>query len=185
MNWSPDIYAKAWYFSTLAHQSQTYGGRTEGVNISYLNHIGSVAMEVLNAVGLTSDELDADLAIQCALLHDIIEDTNFTYTDIETEFGQQVADGVLALTKDESISSKTEKMMNSLHRIKQQPYEIWMVKMADRLCNLYHPPYYWDNNKISAYQEEAIVIYENLKEADEALAARLWTKILAYRKFIQ
>ena len=60
-----------------------------------------------------------------------------------------------------------------------------MVKMADRICNLYHPPYYWDTKKIITYQEEATVIYNALNEANEVLAKRLENKIMAYRQFIQ
>lgn len=47
-----------------------------------------------------------------------------------------VAGGALALTKDENIADKTEKIADSLHRIKLQPRESWMVKLADRVTNL-------------------------------------------------
>ncbi|WP_271764815.1 HD domain-containing protein [Aquimarina algiphila] len=182
--WSPDIYAKAWEFATLAHQEQTYGGKTEGIKINYINHIGSVAMEVMNAIQLSSHHIDSNLAIQCALLHDIIEDTKFTYNDIKNKFGQNVADGVLALTKNEDISSKNLMMIDSLNRIKQQPHEVWMVKMADRICNLYHPPYYWNNKKINSYREEAKTIFNNLNIANETLANRLDNKIKDYESFL-
>lgn len=183
--WSPDIYDKAWQFATLAHQEQSYGGRTKGVSINYINHIGSVAMEVINAIQITDLELDANLSIQCALLHDIIEDTRFTFKDIKKEFGEKVANGVLALTKNESLPSKDVMMIDSLDRIKEQPYEVWMVKMADRICNLYHPPFYWNNEKIIAYQKEALLIYETLKEANNILALRLKMKINDYSSFIK
>lgn len=183
--WSPDIYAKAWEFATLAHQEQTYGGKTEGVKINYINHIGSVAMEVINAIQLTPNNLNANLAVQCALLHDIIEDTKFTYDDLTKEFGKKVADGVLALTKDESLTSKADMMTDSLNRIRQQPHEIWMVKMADRICNLYHPPYYWKNEKIISYKKEAFIIFNKLKIANSYLANRLENKINDYSSFLK
>lgn len=182
--WSPDIYSKAWEFATLAHQGQTYGGRTEGVKINYLSHIGSVAMEIINAFQFTSTNVNSNLAIQCALLHDIIEDTQFTYSDIVKEFGLEVADGVLALTKDENIESRSKMMIDSLNRIKKQPLEIWMVKMADRICNLYHPPYYWKNERIISYQKESFVILNTLKSANSYLENRLEAKINNYSSFI-
>jgi (p)ppGpp synthase/HD superfamily hydrolase len=40
---------------------------------------------------------NADLAIQCALLHDVIEDTPTTCQEVEQQFGAAVAKGVLAL----------------------------------------------------------------------------------------
>jgi (p)ppGpp synthase/HD superfamily hydrolase len=40
---------------------------------------------------------NADLAIQYALLHDVLKETPTTYHDIEQQFGAAVAKGVLAL----------------------------------------------------------------------------------------
>lgn len=77
MNWNQDIYIKAWDFATIAHHGQTYGGPKEGQRIEYINHIGSVAMELIWALSQTTD-IDGSLAIQCALLHDTIEDTAVT-----------------------------------------------------------------------------------------------------------
>ncbi|NOK57883.1 MAG: bifunctional (p)ppGpp synthetase/guanosine-3*,5*-bis(diphosphate) 3*-pyrophosphohydrolase [Chloroflexi bacterium AL-W] len=181
--WSPDVYAKAWYFATIAHEGQTYGGRTEGERINYLNHIGSVAMEVIHAIQQTPTTLQADLAIQCALLHDVIEDTAFGYDDIVQQFGTAVADGVLALTKDKRLPSKTDQMLDSLRRIQEQPYEVWIVKMADRITNLSHPPYYWDGKKIVSYQEEAELILQELRDGNALIAARLRDKIMNYTSF--
>ncbi|WP_010182795.1 HD domain-containing protein [Aquimarina agarilytica] len=185
MIWSPDIYNKAWEFATRAHKNQTYGGRKEDEQIPYLNHIGSVAMEIINAIQLTNTEFDKNLAIQCALLHDTIEDTIHTYEDIKTLFGKNVADGVLALTKDETLNTKEAMMLDSLDRIKNQPHEIWMVKMADRICNLYHPPFYWNNDKKIIYQKEAITIHTELKSASKYLSERLLSKIDNYSSFIK
>ncbi|MEW5956291.1 MAG: HD domain-containing protein, partial [Chloroflexota bacterium] len=152
-NWSPDVFAQAWNFATRYHQGQTYGGPEEGMYIDYLNHIASVAMEVIWALPATP-AADGNLALQCALLHDTIEDTVVTYKLVLEHFGLEVANGVLALTKDATLSTRAEQMADSLQRIRQQPPEIWMVKLADRITNLYHPPYYWDNEKIEVYRQE-------------------------------
>lgn len=145
-NWSPEIYSKAWYFATIRHEGQTYGGSQPLLRVDYLNHIGSVGMEILWALSQTPG-CKGDLAVQCALLHDVIEDTSATYEEVKEEFGKQVADGVLALTKNEKLPAKEARMTDSLKRIRQQPKEVWMVKMADRISNLYAPPYYWNNTK--------------------------------------
>lgn len=180
--WDPEIFKKAWNFATLAHHGQTYGGSEPGMKIDYINHIGSVAMEVIWALDASPD-YDANLAVQCALLHDAIEDTKYSYDDIQQQFGTEVADGVMALTKNDDLPTKEAKMQDSLSRIKQQPKEIWMVKMADRITNLYHPPYYWTDEKKLAYQQEAMLIYEALQESSEKLAQRLWQKIQEYDRF--
>ena len=84
---------------------------------------------------------DGDLAIQTAILHDTIEDTNPAYEDFQSEFGRNIAYSVLALTKD-TILEKEAQIHDSLERIKLQPKEIWMVKLADRITNLQPPPSY-------------------------------------------
>ena len=181
--WSQDIYIKAWDFATLAHHGQTYGGPVDGQRIDYINHIGSVAMELLWALSKI-ENINGNLAVQCALLHDVVEDTEYTYDQIKSEFGVDVAEGVNALTKDKSLSIKLEQMENSLERIKQQPVEIWLVKLADRITNLSAPPFYWNRDKMVKYQKEARLILEKLGSANELLAARLASRINSYQAFI-
>lgn len=182
--WNPGVYSKAWDFATKVHEGQTYGGKNKGERVPYINHIGSVAMEVMTTLQRTDEVLDPDLAIQCALLHDTVEDTDVTLLHIEELFGVKVANGVAALTKNEDLSTKKEQMLDSLERIKQQPKEVWIVKMADRTCNLYHPPHYWKNDKILNYQEEGKMIYDALSEANIVMAKRLLSKIEAYHAYL-
>ena len=118
------------------------------------------------------------------LLHDVIEDAGKSYEDLEKAFGKNVADGVLALTKSSQIESKSEKMADSLTRIKDQPREIGMVKLADRIVNLQPPPADWSIEKRSKYREEAIQIYETLKSSSVVLAGRLAVKITDYKAYI-
>ncbi|MBN1813349.1 MAG: bifunctional (p)ppGpp synthetase/guanosine-3',5'-bis(diphosphate) 3'-pyrophosphohydrolase [Anaerolineae bacterium] len=181
-NWSPDVFARAWHFASLHHAGQTYAGPVEGVSFDYLTHVGSVAVELIWALQTTPDA-DGDLAVQCAVLHDLIEDTDATYDLVAENFGRAVADGVMALSKDPTLP-KIEQMADSLRRIRKQPREIWMVKMADRIANLDPPPYYWDDAKIEAYRQEAIVIYDALYTANAALANRLQEKIEQYKRFL-
>lgn len=181
MNWSPDVYRKAWDFATLAHHGQTYGGPIEGQRIEYLNHIGSVAMELVWAMQ-GEEHIDANLALQCGLLHDVLEDTPTSYAELAAQFGEPVAQGVQALSKDETLPTKQEQMLDSLRRIKLQAQEIWMVKMADRITNLYAAPFYWTQEKKLAYQAESAVIYEALHSANSKLAARLQESITQYVK---
>lgn len=141
-------------------------------------------MEVLVAISLIPVN-NPNLAIQCALLHDTIEDTKVTFEQISSEFGQNVADGVLALTKDKTLPSKFEQMQDSLSRIKAVPFEIWMVKLGDRITNLQPPPIYWNNDKIIKYRDEAKFIFESLKDAHLILSKRLEQKIINYQIYIK
>ena len=127
----------------------------------YLLHINLVSMEVMTAISFSQNILDANLSVQCALLHDVIEDVGKSYDEIKNVFGKGVADGVDALTRRmrNSPVTKKQKMEDSLRRIKQQPREVWIVKMADRISNLLTPPPDWKEEKFRSYKAEPIEIF--------------------------
>jgi (p)ppGpp synthase/HD superfamily hydrolase len=177
-NWSQESYIKAYEFAAIAHQNQ----KMPGSDIPYIMHLSCVSMEVIAALSVER-EFDGDLAVECAILHDTIEDTDITFEQVKAEFGEAVAAGVLALTKDNSLAKHLQ-MTDCLNRIKQQPSEVWIVKLADRISNLKTPPHYWSAEKIIKYREEAIQIYETLKDASPFLASRLVRKIEDYKAFI-
>ncbi|MFK5880513.1 MAG: HD domain-containing protein [Flavobacteriaceae bacterium] len=179
--WNQDKYIKAWNFTSIIHNGQLI----QGTDIPYINHLGLVTMEAAAAIANNNSVQNPDLLILCALLHDSIEDTSTTYDEIKNEFGTEVADGVLSLTKNKELHSKAEQMKDSIGRIKQQPKEIWMVKLCDRITNLQPPPNHWDNEKIYQYREEARFILEQLGEANQFLAERLKIKIDAYKSRFQ
>jgi len=176
--WNPDLYMNAWNFASRAH----IGQHVPGTDVSYLNHIGNVAMEAMTAVAQGDGVDDPDLLVQCAVLHDVIEDTEYSYDDIKNEFGATVADGVLALTKNSDLPAKQDRMKDSLARIKEQPHEVWMVKLCDRITNLQPPPNHWDKAKIGNYLDEAKSIHNELGPASANLADRLQTKIDEYAR---
>lgn len=177
-DWSIEAYEKAWQFAALAHKGQTYKGRTPEVNYDYITHIGMVTTRVLQGVRATP-EANADLAIQCALLHDTLEDTPTSYEQLVAEFGKAVADGVLALTKNPNLP-KVHQMEDSLARIVQQPSEVWMVKLADRADNLQYVPWNWTHERIVNYKQEGQLILETLKQANPLLAEQLAIRIAHY-----
>jgi (p)ppGpp synthase/HD superfamily hydrolase len=118
------------------------------------------------------------------MLHDTIEDTDISADLITEKFGEQVLSGIRALTKNSELP-KAERIVDSLKRIREQPREIWMVKMADRIVNLASsPPPHWTKDKIKAYRDDAIAIHNSLKDADRLLAARLMKKIELYGAYI-
>ena len=115
--WSQEKYIKAYTFAAQAHHGQV----VPGSELTYLLHVGLVSMEIMAALTVEQD-LDGDLAIQCALLHDVIEDTEVGYVTLEQTFGCPVAEGVLALSKNPALE-KSLQMRDSLKRIQQQTQE--------------------------------------------------------------
>jgi guanosine-3',5'-bis(diphosphate) 3'-pyrophosphohydrolase len=168
------LFQKALAFAATKHTGQ----KVPGTELPYVCHLSNVAMEVFFAA-LNTNNFDVSLAVQVALLHDTLEDTATTLDELADIFGKEVAEGVSALTKDKNLP-KDQMMLDSLTRIRKQSKEIWAVKMADRITNLQPPPKHWSKVKRNHYQEEAKVIYRELKDANSYLAARLLVKIKEY-----
>ncbi len=94
------------------------------------------------AVAYTLADLHMDVDTICAaLLHDVIEDTDFTKKDISDRFGDVVADlvdGVTKLsggrfnTRDEAAAASFHKMMAAM----THDYRVVLIKLADRLHNV-------------------------------------------------
>lgn len=176
--WSADLYAEALRFAAERHEGQ----RVPGSGLPYVTHVASVAAEVMAA--LARDPAAApDLAVACALLHDTVEDTATTVAEVEARFGAATAEGVRALSKDPALP-KEARMADSLARIRAQPREVWMVKLADRITNLAPPPPAWTAEKRRAYRAEAAEILAALGEASPYLAGRLAARIDAYAAWL-
>lgn len=177
--WSADRYIAALRFAAGRHLGQ----KVPGTELPYVVHLATVASEVAGA--LAREPFDRpDLAIQCALLHDVIEDTPTTYAEVAERFGDDVAAGVQALTKDAALP-KPEQMPDSLRRIRAMPREVWIVKLGDRIANLEPPPSYWTAAKRRAYRDEARDIHRALAGASPHLADRLTQRIDAYAAYLE
>ncbi|MBP4138407.1 HD domain-containing protein [Flavobacterium geliluteum] len=172
-------YQKAIKFAAKKHADKNQ--LIPGTNLPYVVHLSNVAMEILIAAEKT-DKFNSEFAVQVALLHDILEDTATTFDEIADEFGKEIAQAVIALTKNSKIHNE-ERMSDSLNRIKELPKEVWAVKLADRITNLQPPPEHWSFEKITAYQKQAVLIHTSLKGGNEYLEKRLWEKILDYLKY--
>jgi (p)ppGpp synthase/HD superfamily hydrolase len=134
-------YQKAIAFAGYAHRNQLVPGK----EYNYVVHISNVVAEIARLMTVEKID-DEDLAIQCALLHNVIEDMDTKIEDTRNKFGENILNGILALTKNEKID-KEDRMKDSLKRIKEQGKEIACVKMADRITNLQRPPECWNKEK--------------------------------------
>lgn len=172
--WNPDEYKRALDFAARAHGSQA----VPGSGYPYVVHLAKVAAEVMLACARET-EIDATLAVCCAILHDTMEDAGVTREQLCSSFGERVAAGVDALTKREALP-KEDRMRESLARIALQPREVAIVKLADRITNLEPAPPHWTAAKRNAYREEALLILETLGAQCESLATRLAQKIAEY-----
>ena len=100
----------------------------------YILHPLAVARIVSKEMGLDS------VSIIGALLHDVVEDTEFTVKDIEKEFGKKVAKIIDGLTKiaevfDQNVSLQQENFRKMLLTLSDD-IRVILIKIADRLHNM-------------------------------------------------
>ena len=124
-----DLIRRAYAYGEKMHEGQF---RRSGE--PYFTHPVAVA-----AI-LTEQQLD-DATIVTALLHDTIEDTKSTYTEVAENFGTEVAelvDGVTKLTNLQLSSSETKQAENfrKLFMAMSKDLRVILVKLADRLHNM-------------------------------------------------
>ncbi len=113
---------KAYKFAEKKHKGQL---RKDGEE--YITHPLNVALILINDFSVQDNEI-----IRAALLHDTIEDTETTYEEIQSEFGKNVADYVLKMTKPEDKQGELEYWKN----LPDEPENVLKIKIADRIHNL-------------------------------------------------
>ncbi|MDY3473920.1 RelA/SpoT family protein [Riemerella anatipestifer] len=118
---------KAFDIALDAHQRRKTGE-------PYIYHPIAVAKIVAEEIGLGAT------SIACALLHDVIEDSDYTYEDIKKIFGEKIASIVNGLTKisvmnNQNISIQSENYRKLLLTLSED-FRVILVKIADRLHNM-------------------------------------------------
>ena len=119
----------AYNMAKLAHSGQL---RKDGS--PYVTHCVAAA-DIAADMGLDEDSIVA------ALLHDVIEDTDLTHSDIAKQFGEPVAnivEGVTKLTRVQYTSKEDEQMENLRKMLMAMAKDIRviLIKIADRLHNM-------------------------------------------------
>ncbi len=125
-----DLITKAFNFARQAHKGVR---RLSGE--PYIMHPIAVAQIVCSEIGLGST------SICSALLHDVVEDTDYTVEDIENMFGSKIAQIVDGLTKisggifGEQASAQAENFKKLLLTMSED-IRVILIKIADRLHNM-------------------------------------------------
>ena len=165
-----DVVEKARIFATAAHGA--VGQLRKYTNEPYIVHPAEVARIVASVPGSTPDMVAA------AWLHDVVEDTGCTYTDIHMAFGIDIATLVGWLTdvsRPEDGNRATRKAIDRAHTA-EAPAEAQTIKLADLISNsrsiMEHDPTF-----AKTYLEEKRLLLEVMTRGDAGLMAEA-------RKFI-
>ena len=125
-----EIITKAFNFANQAHR-----GVKRRSGEPYIMHPIAVAQIVCSEIGLGST------SICSALLHDVVEDTDYTVEDIENIFGPKIAQIVDGLTKisggifGDRASAQAENFKKLLLTMSDD-IRVILIKIADRLHNM-------------------------------------------------
>ncbi len=125
-----EIITRAYNFAKEAHK-----GVRRRSGEPYILHPIAVAKIASQEIGLGSTSICA------ALLHDVVEDTDYTIEDIEQNFGKKIAQIVAGLTKisggifGDKASVQAENFRKLLLTMSED-IRVVLLKMADRLHNM-------------------------------------------------
>jgi guanosine-3',5'-bis(diphosphate) 3'-pyrophosphohydrolase len=117
-----NIAQKAKEFAIAKHGTQKYGEHP------YSYHLDRVS-QVLTEFGYATDES----IVAAGWLHDTLEDTETTYTELVSEFGHEISDIVFAVT-NESGKNRGDRFRKTALKI-QSNKKALIVKLADRIAN--------------------------------------------------
>ena len=150
--------AEAIYFAKLAHDGQLRKGGTP-----YIEHPMRV-MFTLSAYTMDEDLLCA------AVLHDVVEDTKYDFTDINMRFGERVANLVKELTNvEDKKESRAKRIAARNDKYFHMSGDAQVIKMCDRIDNL-RTLSSLDPKFAKMYLQESKDMVEYMRAGSEGLA---------------
>ncbi len=135
----------------------------------YINHPLALARILAEEGGVQN------AATLCAaLLHDTLEDTDATQSELASQFGEEVAAIVAEVTDDKSLAKEERKRLQSEHAPHlSDPAK--RVKLADKIANLRDvattPPVDWNLERRQEYFDWAKSVINRLRGVDPRLEA--------------
>jgi GTP diphosphokinase / guanosine-3',5'-bis(diphosphate) 3'-diphosphatase len=160
------VLVRALAFAAKKHRDQ---GRKDAEASPYINHPIGLARILADEGGVT------DTAILCAaLLHDTLEDTETSASELVAEFGPVVAGVVAEVTDDKSLPKADRKRLQVEHAATISR-RAKLVKLADKIDNLRDmatsPPAEWPLERRQEYFDWAKAVIDQLRGVHARLEA--------------
>lgn len=165
-NQAISLLIRALDFAARKHQDQ----RRKDANASpYINHPISLADVLCN-----EGDIDDETTLCAAVLHDTIEDTQTTKSELRETFGDDICDIVVEVSDDKHLS-KLERKRLQIVRAAHASRKAKLVKLADKICNLRdmadHPPVTWDIQRRQEYFDWSKQVIDQFRGTHDKLEA--------------
>lgn len=161
------IILKAAQFAAHKHKDQR---RKDAHASPYINHPIELA-NVLRQEG----QVDDPQVIAAALLHDTIEDTQTSYSELRGQFGVEIAEMVAEVTDTKWLEKKSRKRLQ-ISKAAQASYGARLVKLADKICNvrdiIASPPDGWSPARKREYFDWAKSVVDQIRGTNARLERR-------------
>ncbi len=183
MKWTPKI-DEALQKASFLHRSQV----RKGTECPYIMHPMAVMLMV-------SEYTNDEDTLVAAILHDVIEDTDYTIEELEDDFGTKVKDIVFGLTIPEGTGWKDGRYAY-IEGLLTAPHETLLISAADKIHNSYSMySYYSDkkeefNKNFGGSAEERIDVYKKIVDIMEArldspITLKLKEEFIKYKTFLE
>lgn len=175
MNQAPDssaasaalLVARAVLFAAERHaDKRRKGARGE----PYFNHLAEVAQLVAEATAGSDPVL-----VAAAYLHDVIEDTPTTASELRDQFGAEIA-GLVAEVTDDKRLSRPEQKKSQVAKGATRSARANLIKLADKISNLNSlansPPENWSAAQRREYIDFSAAVVDALRGVNATLEAK-------------
>lgn len=161
---NPSRLFEALAFAAEKHRAQR---RKDADASPYINHPIAVA-----SVLAVEAQIEDEVILLAAILHDTVEDTETSVSELVCQFGDEVAQLVTEVTDDKSLPKQERKDLQILHAAAASS-SAKRLKMADKICNVRdvtaHPPGGWSRERRCEYLRWAGRVVSGCRGVDARL----------------
>ena len=159
-----NLVLKAAKFAALKHRDQR---RKDVESSPYIIHPISVALVIADIGGIEEPEI-----LAAALLHDTLEDTDTSVSELDEIFGETVRQYVEEVTDDKSLP-KEERKQKQIEHAATLSRGATLIKLGDKISNVsdvtHSPPAGWDTERRKQYLDWAEAVINNCPKVNNDL----------------